>query len=337
MDIPNIGSVSGTPGAPTGVPDLSGLNNGKAEGALNKADGTPVNRGSDKSSVTGSGDKSVTKMTANEAKDALEKISVGEGETYTKAELKVLLDKAKRADEIEKGAHKKFLESSNMKKESMRLFKLAKDDPKGFLQKTGMDPKKFAYDEVAEDVKNQMRDPREIELEKANKRLEEFEAEKASRQEKIKADRLDKESKAIEQRFHAEMIEALEAFPELPKNAHTVAELARAIDQVRQKHGVLLTAKEVAPMVAKDIRSRISGMVKGADAEKLIALIGQEGVDILLKHSLSKIKDPLKGGTAGAIGQDGQPVKEQKKYKSSHDFYKSIDRAAKEERERGGR
>lgn len=90
-------------------------------------------------------------------------------------------------------------------------------------------------------------------------------------------------------------------------------------------------------MVARDIRSRISGMVKGADAEKLIALIGQEGVDILLKHSLSKIKDPLKGGTAGAIGQDGQPVKEAKKYKNSHDYWKSMDRAAKEERERGGR
>ncbi len=131
------------------------------------------------------------------------------------------------------------------------------------------------------------------------------------------------------------MIDALEAFPELPKNAHTVAELARAIDQVRQKHGVLLTAKEVAPMVVKDIRSRIAGMVKGADAEKLIALIGQEGVDILLKHSLSKIKDPLKGGTAGAVGtESATPVK---KYKNSHDYWKSMDRAAKEERERGGR
>lgn len=323
MDIPNIGSVSGTPGAPTGMPDLSGLNNVKAEGALNKADGTSVNKSAEPKAPAPASD-------SKEVKTAVEKIKLGEGEEYTTAELKALIEKSK-------GADKKFLEASKAKKESMRLFKMAKEDPRGFLAKTGMDPKKFAYDEVAEDVKNQMRDPREIELEKANKRLEEFEKQDNERKDKIKADRLDKESKAIEQRFHAEMIEALEAFPELPKNAHTVAELARAIDQVRQKHGVLLTAKEVAPMVAKDIRTRISGMVKGADAEKLIALIGQEGVDILLKHSLNKIKDPLKGGTAGALGNDGKPVPEQKKYKNSHHFYKTIDQAAKEERERGGR
>jgi hypothetical protein len=266
---------------------------------------------------------------AKDVKEAIQKIKLGEKE-YTIAELQAMEEKAK-------GADKKFLEAAKAKKEAMRLFKMAKEDPKGFLAKTGMDPKKFAYDEVAEDVKNQLRDPREIELEKANKKLQEFEKQDSERKAKIQADRLEKEAKAIEQRFHKEMIDALEAFPELPKNAHTVAELARAIDQVRQKHGVLLTASEVAPMVVKDIRSRIAGMVKGADAEKLIALIGQEGVDILLKHSLSKIKDPLKGGTAGAVGNDGQPAPQQKKYKNSHDYWKSMDRAAREERERGGR
>lgn len=326
MDIPNIPSapISGVTPVNNATPDLSGLNSIKTEGAQSKADGTSVNKSSESKTTV------PAKTDSKEVKTAIEKIKIGEGEEYSVAELKALLEKAK-------GADKKFLEASKAKKESMRLFKMAKEDPRGFLAKTGMDPKKFAYDEVAEDVKNQLRDPREIELEKANKRLEEFEKQDNDRKAKIQSERQDKEAKALEQRFHSEMIEALEAFPELPKNAHTVAEIARAIDQVRQKHGVLLTAKEVAPMVARDIRSRISGMVKGADAEKLIALIGQEGVDILLKHSLSKIKDPLKGGTAGAIGQDGQPVKEAKKYKNSHDYWKSMDRAAKEERERGGR
>lgn len=322
------GPISGAAPVNNATPDLSGLNNMKVEGALNKADGTPVNKGSDKSSVAGSGEKPAAKAESKEVKTAIEKIKLGEGEEYTTAEIKSLIEKAK-------GADKKFLEASKAKKEAMRLFKMAKEDPKGFLEKTGMDPKKFAYDEVAEDVKNQLRDPREIELEKANKRLKEFE-ERAEADKKAKEQiRLEKEAKAIEQRFHAEMIEALEAFPELPKNAHTVAELARAIDQVRQKHGVLLTAKEVAPMVARDIKARISGMVKGADAEKLIALIGQEGVDILLKHSMAKLKDPLKGGTAGVTGSEAAVP--QKKYKNSHDYWKSMDRAAKEERERGGR
>jgi hypothetical protein len=306
------------------TPDLSNLSNVKAEGSLVKPNGEPINKGTDTKGAP------VTAADKAEIKTAIEKIKIGEGEEYTVAEMKALIEKSK-------GADKKFLEASKAKKEAMRVFKMAKEDPKGFLEKTGLDPKKFAYDEVAEDVKNQLRDPREIELEKAQKRIKEFEEREATEKQTREQARLEREAKAIEQRFHAEAIEALEAFPQLPKTARIVAELARAVDQVRQKHGVLLSMKEVAPLVVKEVRSGLSGVLRGASPEQLIDLIGQEAVDAILKHSLTKVKDPLKGGKAGAAGEAGSAKPEEKKWKSSHEYWKSIDRAAKEERERGGR
>lgn len=268
-------------------------------------------------------DKVKTDTAAEKA--VIQKIKIGDME-YDEKTLQSMIDKSS-------GADKKFLEASKMRKEAMRFFKLAKDNPKEFLAKTGMDAdkfKKFAYDEVAQDIKNKLRDPKEVALEEAEKRIKDYEARDAEQKKLADEAKLDREAKALEQKFHAEMIEALEAYPELPKNGFTVAKLAEAIETVRNKTGILLTAKEVAPKVVSDMRRQIEGVVKGLSAEQLISLIGKESVDAILKHSLTKIKDPL-SGSKGAQGTSEDKPKE-KRWKSSNDFWKTIDKAAKQER-----
>lgn len=255
-------------------------------------------------------------------KAVIQKIKVGDTE-YDETTLKSMIEKSS-------GAEKKFLEAAKMRKEAMRFFKLAKENPKEFLAKTGLDPKKFAYDEVAQDIKNKLRDPKEVALEEAEKRLKAYEAKEAEQKRLAAEAKLEQEAKALEQKFHAEMIDALEAYPELPKNGFTVAKLAEAIEVVRAKTGMLLTAKEVAPKVVADMKKQVAGVVKGLSPEQLIALIGQESVDAILKHSLSKVKNPLAGNN-GAQGSSESKPKE-KRWKSSNDFWKTIDKAAKQER-----
>lgn len=255
-----------------------------------------------------------------EVKAAIEKIKLKSGE-YSPEEIDSLIEKSK-------GADKKFLEASKKEKEARRFFKMAKENPKEFLLKTGMDAekfKKFAYDEVAEDLKNKLRDPKEVELERAQQRLKEYEAKEAEAKQKAEAARIEREAKALEQRFHAEMIDALESFPQLPKNGFTVAALAKAIDTVREKTGVLLTAKEVAPKVVNDIKQMVAGIVKGSSPEQLIALIGEEGMAAIRKYDIARLKNPMGANgqpVQGETDQEGKP--KQKKYKSSHDFWKDI-------------
>ena len=255
-------------------------------------------------------------------REVIRKIKVGDQE-FDESTLASMIEKAK-------GADKKFLEAAKARKEAIRFFKLAKENPREFLEKTGHDPKKFSYDEVAKDIQDKLRDPREVELEAAKKKLEEFEKDKAERKRLEKEAKTAKEAKALEARFHAEIIEALEMTPSIPKNGFSVAKIAKYIDTVRDKTGVLLSAKEVVNVIDKDIRGEVAGILKGATAEQIIALIGQDGAELIRQYHLQQIKNPLSGNN-GAQG-NGQERPKQKRWSNSHDFWKTIDKAAKEER-----
>jgi hypothetical protein len=269
----------------------------------------------------GAADKIKTDTAAE--KVVIQKIKVGDVE-YDETTLKNMIEKAK-------GADKKFLEAAQARKEAMRFFKMAKENPREFLEKTGLDPKKFAYEEVAQDIKDKLRDPKEVELEKAQARLKEFEAKEAAEKDRIQQEKLAKQAKAIEERFHAQAIAALEKHPAIPKNAFSVAKMAKYIEVVHQKTGELLSFEDVAGVIEADIRGEVSGLVKGASAEQLIALIGEEGVAALRAYDLARLKDPLKGGAQ--VQADGtKPKEKQKRWASSNDFWKTIDKAAKAEK-----
>lgn len=261
-----------------------------------------------------------------EVKAAIEKIKLKRGE-FTLEEIESRFEKAD-------GADKKFLDASKKSKEAMRFFKMAKENPREFLAKTGLDPKKFAYDEVAEDLKNKLRDPREVELEQAQKRLKEYEEKEATAKKAKEEERVSRQAKVAEEKFHKEMIEALEAAPDVPKNGFTVAKVAKYMQVVLDKTGVLLSPKDVVSVIQRDLRSELTGVVKGASAEQLIALIGEEGVAAIRAYDLARLKDPLQNKGTGEGTINGKPV--EKPRVRSNQFWKDIDRAAKAEREARG-
>lgn len=317
--------MSETPAASPAQPVDSFASSSKIDTSTKSNSAPKVDAATIKDAATAPVDKTAADKVKTDTaaeKAVIQKIKIGDTE-YDEATLKSMIDKAS-------GADKRFLEAAKMRKEAMRFFKMAKDNPKEFLARTGMDPKKFAYEEVAQDIQRKLRDPKDVALEEANKRLAEFEAEKAERAKQAAEAKLQQEATALEQKFHAEMIEALEAYPSLPKNGFTVAKLAEAIETVRAKTGILLTAKEVAPKVVADMKKQVEGVVHGLSPEQLIDLIGQESVDAILKHSLSKVKNPLAGSNGAQGTSEGRP--KEKRWKSSNDFWKTIDKAAKQER-----
>lgn len=265
-------------------------------------------------------DKVVAKTPAE--KEVIRKIKVGDQE-YDEGILASMIEKAK-------GADKKFLEAAKARKEAIRFFKMAKDNPQEFLERNGVDTKKLSYDTVAKDIQDKLRDPREVELDAANKRLQEFEKKEATENERQRAEKLTREAKALEARFHAEIIDALESTPSIPKNGFSVAKIAKYIDTVRDKTGILLAAKEVVNVIDRDIRGEVSGILKGATAEQIIELIGVEGAELIRQYHLAQLKNPLSGNN-GANSQDQEKPKA-KRWNNSHDFWKTIDKAAKAER-----
>jgi hypothetical protein len=275
---------------------------------------TPIDKG------TADNIKTETKAEAS----VIQKIKVGDME-YDETTLKNMIEKSK-------GADKRFLEAAQARKEAIRFFKMAKENPREFLEKTGLDPKKFAYDEVAKDIQEKLRDPKEVELEKAQARLKEYEAKEEAARQQFEEQRMANKAKAVEERFHQEAISALEKHPAIPRNGFSVARMAKYIETVQEKTGVLLSFEEVAGVIEKDIRSEVAGLTKGASADQLVQLIGEEGVEVIRKYLLSKIKDPLKDGK-GAVGNGDSKPAPKKWGNNSHDFWKTIDQAARAEKE----
>jgi hypothetical protein len=310
MDTPNIPAVPAAPAAAIPAPvTKTPAVEGKAP--IDPKAAAPIDKAA--------ADK--IKAATPAEKEVIRKIKVGDQE-FDESTLKTMIEKAK-------GADKKFLEAAQARKEAMRFFKMAKENPREFLEKTGVDPKKFSYDEVAKDIQEKLRPAHEVELEKAQARLKEFEAKEAAENERLKQEKLTKQAKALEERMHAQAIKALEAHPALPKNGFTVAKMAKYLEVVQQKTGELLSFEDVAGVIEADIRSEVRGIVKGATAEQLIELIGEEGAEMIRQYHLNKLKDPLKGND-GASGTADKPA--QKKWANSHDFWKTIDKAAKAER-----
>jgi hypothetical protein len=310
MDNVSVPAVPATPATPATPAADAGTNKPVL------SDVKTINTPADKAAA----DKVVAKTPAE--KEVIRKIKIGDQE-YDEGVLASMIEKAK-------GADKKFLEAAKSRKEAMRFFKLAKENPREFLEKTGHDPKKFSYDEVAKDIQDKLRDPREVELEAAKKRLEAFEKKEAEEKKLRAQEKLTKEAKALEARFHSEIIEALEATPSIPKNGFSVAKIAKYIDTVRDKTGVLLSAKEVVSVIDQDIRSEVSGILKGATAEQIIELIGADGAEMIRQYHLAQLKNPL-SGSSGAQG-NGQEKPKAKRWGNSKDFWKTIDQAAKAER-----
>jgi hypothetical protein len=304
MDVPNIPVAPVAPLAPA-------VNTAPAAKAPEVKVGAPADaKAADAIKTTTAAEKAV-----------IQKIKVGDQE-FDETTLKSMIEKAK-------GADKKFLEAAQARKEAMRFFKMAKENPREFLEKTGHDPRKFSYDEVAKDIQDKLRDPREVELEKAQARLKEFEAKEAAEKERIQQEKLSHQAKALEQRMHAQAIAALEAHPAIPKNGFSVARMAKYLEVVQQKTGELLSFEDVAGVIEADIRSEAKGLFDGANADQIIELLGEKGVEAIRQHFLSKLKDPLKGGTGATTNE---ATKAKPKFKDSKDFWKTIDKAAKAER-----
>ena len=303
MDTPNIPAIPAVPAAPV----------------ANAAPAAPIKAGAPVDAKAGALDKAATPAAVQKA---IDKIKLGEGEEYTVEELRSFKEKSK-------GADRKLFEASQMRKEGNLLFKMAKENPLEFLRQTGHDPRKLSYDEVAKDIQDKLRDPRDVELDRIKQENEQFKAKENAEKDRIQQEKLGQQAKALEQRMHSQAIAALEAHPAIPKNGFSVARMAKYLEVVQQKTGELLSFEDVAGVIEADIKSEAKGLFNGASADQIIDLIGPDAVEAIRQHFLSKLKDPLKGGT-GATNAD--PSKAKPKFKDSKDFWKTIDRAAKAER-----
>lgn len=186
---------------------------------------------------------------------------------------------------------KKRSEADKVLQDYQKLYGVLKNDPVKFLQAAGFDFDKLATGHVARKAQEAMRDPREVELEKAKAEAEQYKKwvddQKSATEQASKAAAV----QATRESIHKQIIEAVEANKELgmPVDENLIINIAQQM-MLQDKKQKPLDAKEALPKVYQKTQSWITGLAAKMDGEKLVSWLGQDVANKIRKYDLTQLK-----------------------------------------------
>lgn len=208
-------------------------------------------------------------------------------------EIEVDDEELKRGYSHQRAANKILQEGKAAKKQAETFVQMMKDKQKlkDALIKLGHNPRALAEEMLAAELEDEMLDPREKELRAAKMKLQEYEdLDKKQKEEVLK--RRDAELKAkFAEDYTKQFTEALKE-SKLPPTKEMVASMAKYISRAA-KLNFQMTAKEAAQLVREDVERAQANLYGDADAETLLKLIGEAGVQKIRAHDTAKLKDPM--------------------------------------------
>lgn len=207
-------------------------------------------------------------------------------------EIEVDDEELKRGYSHQRAANKILQEGKAAKKQAEEFVKMMKDKGTLFdaIQKLGHDPRKLAEEYLAAQLEDEMLDPRDKELKSAKARLQQYEELEKRQKQELESKR-DAEMKAkFSEEYTKQFTDALKE-SNLPATKETVAEMAKYISR-SAKIGFQMTAQEAAKLVTEDIEERQRRLYSSADAETLIRLLGDQGLQKIRTYDTSRLKDP---------------------------------------------
>lgn len=226
--------------------------------------------------------------------------------------LREMLQKGKSADS-------KFQKASQMEKQMNQLIRLFQEDPEAALVKMGHDPDKLMEQRIEKRIK-------EMEMSPEQKKIAEMEARLADRENKLKQIEQEKheaEKARMQEEFSrkldTEITEALST-SRLPKSPYVLNRLANTMLDAMKMGYEDVSAKDVLPIIEKQINSEIQEMFSAMPEEVIEAMLGQNVTEKLRKHRLAKMRKAPE--TASAVKATG---KSEEKSKTTEKEVKKID------------
>lgn len=189
-------------------------------------------------------------------------------------------------------ASKELNEGKAEKKKAEALLNALKDKQNLFeaLKQLGHDPRQLSEEYLANVLEDEMLDPKD-------KELKEWRRKDAESKEKEKQRVLAEQEKMhneMKQKFSARYTEqftkALDVV-KVPKNKQTVAKMAEYISRAA-KDKIEMTAEEAAKLVREDIQEYQRSVYGEMDAEELMKILGEQGLNKIRAIDISKLKSP---------------------------------------------
>lgn len=227
-------------------------------------------------------------MTKAEAREEIRKYKVkimGEEKEVDEKELI-------RGYSHQQAANKAMQEGLKSKRQAEEFINMLKDEGRLFevLEKIGHNPRTLAEKYLAQQIEEELMDPKDRELKYSKAQLEEYKR----REEEFKKAQEEEKIKEISSRYAKEYTEtftkALEA-EKLPAKKETFQEMARYIRKATEI-GFKMTAEEAAKLVKEDILEKQKHFLGDLDGEALINIFGEDLANKIRKWDTSRVKNP---------------------------------------------
>jgi hypothetical protein len=192
-------------------------------------------------------------------------------------------------------ANKTLQEGLKAKRQTEEFVRMMKDPQKliDTLYKLGYDKKQvrqLSEEFLATELSEEMMDPKERELRDTRNRLKTYEEREAQAKEEAQKREIEAQKKHFSEKYTAEFIDALKQ-TNLPPTKRMIGEMAGYIAR-SAKIKLPMTAIEAAKLVKEDEEARVKHRLGNADAEEIIRILGEEGLQKVRTYDVQKLKDP---------------------------------------------
>lgn len=230
-------------------------------------------------------------------------------------------EEVKKHLQLSKVSQKRMQEVAEYKKQVAQFFELLKNDPLRVLSdpKLGLNLKDMANKVLNEEVEDLQKTPEQRERDKAIKELEAL-------RKQIDEDKKSKETTEFKRlqeqaavQLDSDISSALES-EGLPKNSERAVRYMAEALMLGLKKGYDLTAKEVAPLIKKQMLAEYRDIIGGLPEEALEDFVGKDIISKIRKRSIKNVKPAV--DTAQAIKAVGTENKSKPSEKEKIPFKK---------------
>lgn len=235
----------------------------------------------------------------------------------------------KKQIQMSKLSSTKSQENAQLKKEIETFFKTFQGDPEVAMKQLGLDVDKFAEEVINKRIEDMKKSPEQREKEKLEKELNDL-------RKKLEAEEADKQTRqmeAMQEKFAIELdrdiTDALSSNSKLPKSPYVVKRIADVMALALENGYKDVSAKDVLPIVEKQINEEIQNMFGAMPEEVMEQLIGKPNLERMRSTRLKKAKKPVE--TASQVKATGTAPTKADAAKAAEkvpmkDFFKKLGR-----------
>lgn len=188
-------------------------------------------------------------------------------------------------------------EYSSVKKALQERIELWKQNPEQALMDIGVDPKEWAEKVIQEEVENLKKDPKELELEKAQKRIQEYEAREAKIKEQLQAQKQAQMDQEALSTLKQEVQEAISKHEFIKPNEYTERRVVDMMAYYSEKFPDV-TAEQVLPAVEQEIKKEFNTLLNSLPEDYLEKFFEKDNIEKLSKRLTRPVAKPAPRKTA---------------------------------------